>query len=68
MLNSSFSSVGPVPLSALGLLAYLGVVLLSVKGDKELPLDPGDKDNLLLLKLLCLCASESRFYILSVFI
>lgn len=38
VLNSSFASIGPVPLSALGLLAYLTVVALnsSSQGSKEL--------------------------------
>lgn len=32
VLNSSFASIGPVPLSALGLLAYLSVVALNLGG------------------------------------
>ena len=38
VLNSSFASIGPVPLSALGLLAYLSVVALNLssQGSKEL--------------------------------
>jgi len=38
VLNSSFASIGPVPLSVLGLLAYLSVVALnfSSQGSKEL--------------------------------
>lgn len=38
VLNSSFGSIGPVPLSALGLLAYLSVVALNFgsQGNKQL--------------------------------
>lgn len=38
VLNSSFGSIGPVPLSALGLLAYLSVVALNFgsQGSKQL--------------------------------
>ena len=48
MLNSSFASIGPLPLSALGLVAYLAVAALSVS--------PQNKD---LLFWLCLTMALS---------